>query len=170
MKGLLAVALVPILAVAGSLSNRRAPSFALPDAKLVYHDILDYRGKVLIIEFMQTTCPHCVVFSGTLEKVKAKYGDKVEIISIVNPPDTTGAMTQYAAKNKVTATMLFDYGLTTAAYLKVTPQNPTVNFPHVFVIDGKGMIREDFGHSEATKEIFEGAGLHPIIDKLLAGK
>ncbi len=69
-----------------------------------------------------------------------------------------------------TATMLFDYGLTTAAYLKVTPKNPTVNFPHVFVIDGTGMIRDDYAYSEATLPIFEGTGLFAVIDKLLAGK
>jgi len=170
MKILASLLLLPVLAPGGTLSNRRAPSFALPDSKLVYHDILDYRGKVLILEFMQTTCPHCVKFSATLEKVKAKYGDKVAIVSISTPPDTTSMMEQYAVKNKVTATMLFDYGLTTAAYLKVTPKNPTVNFPHVFVIDGTGMIRDDYAYSEATLPIFEGTGLFAVIDKLLAGK
>ena len=44
---------------AGPLSGRRVPSFALPDANATYHDILDYRGKVVLIEVMQTTCAHC---------------------------------------------------------------------------------------------------------------
>lgn len=170
MKLLLAAALLPAIVLAGSLSNRRAPSFALPDSKLVYHDILDYRGKVLILDFMQTTCPHCVKFSATLEKLKQKYGGKVAIISILNPPDTTASMDQYAARYKVTSTLLFDYGLTTAAYMQVTPKNPTVNFPHVFVIDPKGTIREDYPYSEANLAIFEGNGLIPVIDRLLAGK
>ena len=34
------------------------------------------------------------------------------------------------------------------SYLKVTPSNPQVHFPHLFVIDGAGMIRDDYGPSE----------------------
>lgn len=169
MKAVAAAVLIPLLVCGGSLSNRRAPSFTLPDAKLVYHDILDYRGKVLIIDFMQTTCPHCATLSGTLEKIKAKYGEKLAILSIVNPPDTTATMAQYSAKHKISTPLLFDYGLTTAAYLKITPQNSSVSVPHLFVIDAQGMIREDFAYAGADKAIFEGSGLVPIIDKLLKG-
>ena len=49
--------------------------------------MLDYRGKVLIIDVMKTDCPHCQSVSKLLERVKARYGDKVNILSIVNPPD-----------------------------------------------------------------------------------
>ena len=35
----------------------RAPGFSLPDLKADQHDLADYRGKVVILEFMQTTCP-----------------------------------------------------------------------------------------------------------------
>ena len=42
-------ALLPALGVPGAegqgLSNRRAPSFSLPDSTLKQHDLLDYRGK-----------------------------------------------------------------------------------------------------------------------------
>jgi len=40
------------------LSGRRAPSFSLPDSKLKQHDILDYRGKWLLLDFMQNDYPH----------------------------------------------------------------------------------------------------------------
>ena len=39
---------------AGALSNRRAPGFSLPDSTMKQHDPLDYRGKILLLEFMQT--------------------------------------------------------------------------------------------------------------------
>lgn len=152
--------------VGGELSGRRAPSFSLPDSKLVYHDILDHRGKVLLLDIMQTSCPHCSVLSTTLEKVKAKYGDKVSVISIVNNPDNQTTVAQYVAKNKMTSPVLFDCGYTSGAYLK----KPSFDVPHLFVIDQQGMIREDFGYSAAEKAIFEGTGLFPIIDKLLAAK
>jgi hypothetical protein len=42
--------------------------------------------------------------------------------------------------------------------------------PHVFLIDGQGTIRNDFGYEFNTRNIFEGDGLNLEIDRLLAGK
>lgn len=163
--GWLTLAALPVLS-GGELSGRRAPSFSLPDSKFVYHDILDHRGKVLLLDIMQTACPHCSVLSMTLEKVKSKYGDKISVISIVNNPDNQTTVAQYVAKHKVTSPVLFDCGYTTGAYLK----KASFDVPHLFVIDQQGTIREDFEYSAAQKAIFEGTGLFPIIDKLLAAK
>jgi thiol-disulfide isomerase/thioredoxin len=153
---------------AGELSGRRAPGFALPDVMtLAYHDPADYRGKVLIVEFMQSTCEHCEKFSGILEKVKAKYGNRVAILSITNPPDNQNTVGQYVRQNKVTVPILYDCGQVAASYLKATPQNPSVSVPHVFLIDAQGTIRNDFGYGLLTRSIFEGNGLFAEIDKLL---
>jgi hypothetical protein len=73
------------------------------------------------------------------------------------------------AEHKVTTPVLFDCGQASAAYLKATPKNPTVNVPHLFLIDGQGMIRNDFGYEFDTRNIFEGDGLDLEIDRLLAG-
>ena len=63
---------------------------------------------------------------------------------------------------------MFDCGQMTAAYLKVSPQRPSIHLPHVFVIDQQGNIRNDFEQSDATQKVFDGPGLHLEIDKLLA--
>jgi hypothetical protein len=34
------------------------------------------------------------------------------------------------------------------SYLKVTPSNPQVHFPHLFVIDPDGTIKNDFAGTE----------------------
>jgi len=47
------------------------------------------------------------------------------------------------------------------SYLKVTPTNPKVNFPHLFIIDGSGTIRDDF---EGAEDV---AALSAEIDKLI---
>jgi thiol-disulfide isomerase/thioredoxin len=57
---------------AGPLSGRRVPSFALPDSHSTYYDILDYRGKVVLIEMMQTNCPHCLKLAPQIEKVQIR--------------------------------------------------------------------------------------------------
>ena len=154
----------------GQLSGRRAPGFALPDMKLQYHDPQDYRGKVLVVEIMQTNCPHCARFTQILEEVNKKYAGRVVVLSIVNPPDTQATVANYISAHKVTSPMLFDCGQVAGAYLKVTPQNPSFSVPPVFLIDGQGMIRNDFGYSEADKQVFEGRALFGELDKLLVKK
>jgi hypothetical protein len=42
-----------------------------------------------------------------------------------------------------------------------------ISVPHLFLIDQKGIIRNDFGYEETTRPIFEGAGLSAEIDRLL---
>jgi peroxiredoxin len=165
--GLLASAV--LLFASGELSGRRAPGFSLPDLHLKQRDLQDYRGKVVIIDIMQTTCPHCQQLADVLEKVEAKYGDKIAVLSIVNPPDNQSSVARFTAEHKVTTPVLFDCGQVAVSYLKATPQNPKVNVPHLFLIDGQGMIRNDFGYEFNTRNIFEGDGLNIEIDRLLAG-
>ncbi|MBL8235803.1 MAG: TlpA family protein disulfide reductase [Bryobacterales bacterium] len=164
---LLAAGSLSLVFGAGELSGRRAPGFALPDLNLNYHDIQDHRGKVIILDVMRTTCPHCLTVAKNLEKIKAKYGSKVAIFSIVNPPDNQATVSKFLVDNKLTTPMLFDCGQVAAVYLKVTPKNPSITIPHVFVIDQQGMIRNDFAYSDATKGILEGDGLGAEVEKLL---
>ena len=120
---------------------RRAPGFSLPDLKLQQHDLMDYRGQVVFIDFIQTSCPACLELSSALEEVKAKFGEKVAVITIVNPPDNQATVARYIANKKITATVLFDSGQMTASYLRILPDNPVVHFPQLFLIDREGMIR-----------------------------
>ena len=166
----LAVALAACLFPAGELSGRRAPGFALPDSRMQYHDLADYAGKVLILDVSQTGCPHCQKLAETLEKVKARYGDRIHILTVVNPPDNTVTVAEFIKTYKVTSPILFDCGQMAASYFKATPEYPTVSVPHLFLIDQQGFIRNDFGYTTETKDIFEGNGLHKEIDGLLAGK
>lgn len=157
---LVLIAAVTLFA-AGEYSNRRAPGFSLADSKFQQHDPQDYKGKVLIVEFMQTTCSICMRLSESLLQVKAKYGDKIGILSITTLPDTYQTADRFAAEHKIPWPILFDSGQVMVSYLKVTPSNPTVNFPHLFIIDGNGTIRHDFEGAE------EAAAISAEIDKLM---
>ena len=153
---------------AGPLSGRRVPSFTLPDSSANYHDILDYRGKVVLVEVMQTTCSHCQELAAQLEKVQDKYGNNVPILSIVVPPDNAETVKQFSIRFHIRYSIVFDCGQVTASLMKATPANPNVKFPHLFLVDKSGMIREDFDW-EKDKANLTGAGLFASIDKLLAG-
>jgi len=149
------------LLAAGEYSNRRAPGFSLADSKFVQHDPQDYRGKVLIVDFIQTTCDICLRLTRNLVQVQQQYGDKIGILSITTLPDSYQNGETYAREHNVSWPILFDSGQVMMSYLKVTPANPTVHFPHIFIIDKNGMIRYDFEGNVAVDEISN------EIDKLL---
>jgi|HubBroStandDraft_6_1064221.scaffolds.fasta_scaffold725022_2 peroxiredoxin len=164
--GLLASA--ALVLASGELSGRRAPGFSIPDQQQQQHDAQDYRGKIVVLDIIRTTCPHCAAFSDILQKLQSKYGDKIAVLSIVIPPDNQASVAQFVADHKISTPVLFDCGQVSASYLKVTPAKPTINIPHVFLIDGQGMIRNDFGYEFDTKNVFESDGLNAEIDRLLA--
>ena len=155
------------LFAAGDNSGRRAPGFALPDAKMQVYDLADYRGKIVVLELMQTTCGHCAAFADVLERVQQKYGDKVAILAVVNSRgDDQNAVAKYIAGHRITYPVLFDAGQMAYSYVR----SMSFDTPHVFLIDARGTIENDWGYSLITHDIFEGNGLMSEIDSLLAGQ
>jgi thiol-disulfide isomerase/thioredoxin len=146
---------------------RRAPGFALPDSHMQVFDLADYRGKIVLLEFMQTTCPHCASFAETLNQVQQKYGDKVVILSVVNSAqDNQNTVAQYVAGHKSKYPILFDAGQMAFSYVR----SGNLEFPHVYLIDANGYIQGDYLYSLTTRDIFEGRGLFNEIDRMLTKK
>jgi peroxiredoxin len=152
-------------ALFAAAAPRRAPGFSLPDVKTQQHDLADYRGKVVVLEFMQTTCPHCGAFTSVLSQVEQKYGNKVAIVSIVNPPDDQNKVSSYISGHRIEYPILLDCGQVAYSYI----QKASFDLPIVFLIDGNGMIRNHWEYSPLTLDVFEGNGLMPEIDKLAGG-
>lgn len=167
MRNLLAILLCSA-ALGSAQGPRRAPGFALPDPKMQFHDLADYRGKVLVLEFMQTTCPHCARFADILAEVDPKYGDKVAVLAVINlSTDNPGQIAQYIIGHKITYPVVMDQGQMMFSYI-LSPQGADV--PRVYVIDPNGYIRADYVYDVTTRDIFEGKGLFTEIDKVLEKK
>ncbi len=149
LSGLLAIA--SMLTAAGDYSNRRAPGFSLADSHYQQHDPQDYRGKVLLVDVMVTNCPTCIKLADVLVQLKAKFGDKIGIISILTTPDNYDTGDRFAMEHKISWPIVFDSGQVMASYMKATPATPTIHFPHLFLVDKDGWIQNDF---EATDEKF----------------
>lgn len=169
---LLASALTLTMSLSGSgeLSNRRAPGFSLPDTLQRQYDLYDYRGKVVLIEIMMTSCDKCQTLTKMIEaRLKPKYGDKLVVLGVVVPPDSVDKVKKYIDVFKVTYPILYDSGQMVGSYIKASPQRPSVYFPHVFLIDQNGMIRNDwqFTTADAYKDVLSGDALVAEIDKLL---
>ena len=73
-------------AAAQNLSGRRAPSFSMPESSGLQHDILDSRGKWLLLEFIEGHCPFCKDLSKSLDGLRVKYAGKLDVFAVVEPP------------------------------------------------------------------------------------
>ncbi|MCC6537972.1 MAG: TlpA family protein disulfide reductase [Bryobacterales bacterium] len=154
------------LDAAGELSNRRAPGFSLPDSNINYHDLADYRGKIVLLDLIKTSCPVCNSSHKILETVRQKYPDKVTILTIVPAmEDNAGTVLQFVKANSVKTPMLFDCGQVMASYLKLTPKKSNIGLPHLFLIDANGMIRNDWEYvGGGTTSVFE--ALPPLLKEV----
>ena len=165
MRFFLAAIVCAALLVSGQpLTGRRAPSFSLPDSKFAQHDILDYRGRWLIVDFMKTDCPHCRALATTLEELKSR--PKLGILEVVVPPDNLTTVAKYISETKTTSPVVFDSGQVAASYFNITPINQKpFDTPHWFLIDPSGMIVHDWnqGAADAKDWVKE-------LDQLIAAK
>src|SRR5437773_1432377 len=125
-------------AIAPAQASKRAPGFCLSDSTGQWRDLADYRGKVVIVEFMQTTCPHCASFTTLLAGLGSKYGDKLQILSIALPNDTPQTIMQYVNGHKQTWPLLFDMGQVAASDVR----KPDLNFPALWLVGGSGMMAD----------------------------
>ena len=146
------------------LSGRRAPSFALPDSALKQFDILDYRGRWLLLDFTKTDCPHCKALTQTLDQLKPKLGPKVAILAVVVVPDNTATVARYIAETRTTTPILFDSGQTAMWYFKATPAHPSFDTPHLFAISPEGMVVRDW-----TQPAVEQPGFAAELQALVSG-
>jgi peroxiredoxin len=164
MKKIAALLLCNLIVFAAD-APRRAPGFCLIDTKGQWQDLADYHGKPVVVEFMQTTCPHCIAFAGVLSSLSLKYGDRVAILSVALPPDTPQTMLKFADSRKLSYPLLLDQGQVAVSYVRTG----TIEFPNIYLIDANGMIRNHWENNVLNKDVFEGNGLSREIDKLLVG-
>jgi len=145
---------------------RRAPGFALPDSTGKIYDLSDYRGKIVVLEFMQTTCAHCMTFTPILNQLQIRYGGKVAVLAVVNPPDGAPKVAGYISAHQVNYPILMDCGQMAYSYLRVQ----SFDLPQLYLIDENGMIQREFGYSDSSRDIFEGKGLFTHLDAMLKKK
>jgi peroxiredoxin len=131
------------------------------------YDLADFRGKIVLLEFLQTDCPHCSVAADTLHQVEARYGQQIQIVGVVHAQhDNSVTVGSYITGHKVDYPILLDAGQMMYSYVL----NPQIQFPHIYVIDGAGTIRFDYVYDATTRDVFEGKGLFIAIDRLISEK
>lgn len=160
-------------------AGSKAPSFKLKDSNGKEHSLADFKGKVIVLEWVNFGCPfvkkHYV--SGNMQKLQKDYTKKGVVWLSVNSSapgkqghyDAAGASAQVKEQKAVpTAYLLDETGEVGRAYGAKTT-------PHMFVIDKDAKIvyagaiddHPSFDAAEIPKSINY---VQQALDEVLAGK
>lgn len=78
----LVLAVAPLFA-AGNATVRKAPELAFSIPKQGQKLLSQYRGKVVALEFIFTTCPHCQAATKVMNRLQQEYGPRgLQVIDV----------------------------------------------------------------------------------------
>lgn len=135
------LALGPVAVEARPVVGEAAPDFQLTDATGKVHRLADYRGRVVVLEWTNPTCPFVQRHYGedTMEQLEAAYPDSLVAWLAVNSThynsvEQTREWSQ--VQGVVYPTLLDPDGTVGRLYeARTTPQ--------MFVVDAAGILRYD---------------------------
>lgn len=147
-----AVAMSKLLLETSDNLPYEAPDFLLTDLQGNVFRLSDFRGRVVVIDFMATWCGPCRLQIPHLQDVRNRYGDLVVIISISIDPihDSEEVLREflkaYPHANWIwardTANLRQVYGITAIPTLIIVDQSGYVKFKHVGLTPSSTLISE----------------------------
>jgi peroxiredoxin len=172
----LAIPALTIPAVAAPPVPRKTPEFTFTTPAGQQVLLSSYKGKVLVLPFMFTTCPHCQAYARVLTKIQNDLGPRgLQVVGTVfnspdNSPNAPGATGPMAAQFVKEFGISFPVGYATRdsviSYLGISVMERWV-VPQVVVIDRKGNIVAQSDATQGSATLQEDATLRPLLEKLL---
>ena len=124
-----------------------------------------YKGKVLVVEIMSTTCPHCQNSARILAKLNMEYGAKgVQFLgAAINDNANVPQFIRQFNVNFPVGTAKRDDAFAFLQHSMMTP----FYFPQMVFVDKAGMVRAQYGGTDAFLQTNEEANVRGMIEKLL---
>jgi cytochrome oxidase Cu insertion factor (SCO1/SenC/PrrC family) len=170
---LAATAALTVSALAMGPVPRPAPNLDFVDANGKHIMLSSYRGKVVVIQFLLTTCPHCQAMSSmVLTKMQAELGPRgfqalgVAYNATEDPRvPAAQAVRDYASKYATDFPVGYDAHEPILAFLGDSVMD-RLGFPQVVVVDKKGIIRAQ-SEPSGTAALQDEHSLTTLVDGLL---
>ena len=115
--------------------NQPAPDFELPDLRGKPHRLADHRGRIVIVNFWSCECPHSERTDRSTMACLVQWGAEVTMFSIAANRNESVREVEEGARKRSLPIVLLD------AERVVADLYEAVATPHVFVVDGKGILR-----------------------------
>ena len=147
---------------------RPSPAFTFqrigaPDIRLS-----QYRGKVVALAFILTTCPHCQQLTTELKLVARDYPTRdVQFLECAFHGDALAALPEFLDRFQAPFPIGYNTQIAVMAYLRYSPVDPRPLYaPHMLFLDRAGVIRAEYpGQSDFFRD--PNANIRTQLDKLL---
>jgi peroxiredoxin len=162
----LAVTLAALPVLAQTPTPRKAPEITITEGSGKQTLLSSYRGKVVALAFILTTCPHCQNECALLNKLQGELGPKGFQAIAVAFNDNANLLTSSFVEN---GHLSFPVGSTNRdevkKYLQYDDKTPWF-VPQVLLIDRKGVIQEQ-SVAKGSEELQTEDSLRKKIEALL---
>lgn len=113
-----------------------APELTLTDTQGLSRSLLEYRGRVVLVNLWATWCQPCKQEMPALQSFYNKYTDQGFLVIAINDGDPTADVLQFVEEYQLTFPVWLD-----PTYIATEQAFKTLNLPSSFVIDRDGTIR-----------------------------
>lgn len=166
----IALSVAPLLLADSFEHLRAAPelSFSVPGKG--QQTVSQYRGKVLALEFIYTTCPHCQAASRVMTKLQTEYGERgLRVVDVAVNPNADLLVENFAKEFSVN----FPVGWTTPAQMTQFMGFSDGRFvvPQLVLIDRKGTIHYQtpaLSNDDTWSKLMDEKAVRQHIEELLA--
>lgn len=116
-------------------NDAKAPTFILKDQYEISHNLEEYKGKVVFLNFWATWCPPCRKEMPEIEELYKEYGEnKKDVIFLGVNNEKKENVVKFLKENNYTFPTVFE------EKEKITNQYFISAFPTSFVIDKNGNV------------------------------
>jgi peroxiredoxin len=146
---------------------RKSPEFTITEAANKQTLLSSYRGKVVVLAFVHTTCIHCQQFSAELVKLHRELGSKgFQPIDVAWNTGAESLVPGFIKQIGIDFPVGYSEWDPIMSYLGFSVMDRPV-VPLIVVIDKKGMIRAE-SPPQGDPNLQDGAKLKTLIESLLA--
>jgi thiol-disulfide isomerase/thioredoxin len=135
--------------------GQAAPQFMLPDISGREVTLDHYKGKIVILDFWQTTCGPCRYTMPMLDQIQDEYSGKLSVLAI-NLQEPKELVRNYILEQNLHSRVLLD------SEYSVGDRYGIFAIPMQFLIDQNGIVRYIMTGADPTGRIIRGE-----INKLL---
>src|SRR3984957_10392030 len=169
MRLFLAFSLISLSVLAQSPTPRKAPELTIIEPSGKQTLLSSYRGKVVALAFVLTTCPHCQAECQVLTKLQGELGAKgFQPVAVAFNDNAQYLVPPFVQNLHITFPVGYAAARQTVTdFLQYDDKKPW-NVPQMVLIDKKGMIVEQSAPL-GTEELQEENPLRKRITDLLGG-
>ena len=111
-----------------------APGFRFKDQSGRQYSLVDFRGKVVLVNFWATWCPPCLEEMPSIEQMQQRMAKAPLAILALSVDDSWGPVNQFMKQNGFTLPVYSDFDK------RISTLYGTSMYPETYVVDKRGKV------------------------------